>query len=79
VGDRVGEAARRSVLVTVVLLLSAGRLPTWANCFLLAAAAAAVWSVWDMAAGGKLLHMAGLKGHHKPVRSLCFTPGALSA
>jgi hypothetical protein len=28
-----------------------------------------------MAAGGRLLHMAGLKGHQKPVRSLAFTPG----
>lgn len=31
-------------------------------------------AVWDMAAGGQLLHMAGLKGHQKPVRSLAFTP-----
>lgn len=32
-------------------------------------------AVWDLAAGGQLLHIAGLKGHHKPVRSLAFTPG----
>lgn len=31
-------------------------------------------AVWDLAAGGQLLHMGGLKGHHKPVRSLTFTP-----
>jgi WD40 repeat protein len=33
-------------------------------------------AVWDVAAGGQLLHIGGLKGHHKPVRSLAFTPGA---
>ena len=33
-------------------------------------------AVWDLAAGGQLLHIGGLKGHHKPVRSLAFTPGA---
>jgi WD40 repeat protein len=32
-------------------------------------------AVWDLAAGGQLLHIGGLKGHHKPVRSLAFTPG----
>jgi WD repeat-containing protein 61 len=32
-------------------------------------------AVWDVAAGGQLLHIGGLKGHHKPVRSLAFTPG----
>uniref|UniRef100_A0A383VP69 Uncharacterized protein n=1 Tax=Tetradesmus obliquus TaxID=3088 RepID=A0A383VP69_TETOB len=31
-------------------------------------------AVWDLAAGGQLLHIGGLKGHHKPVRSLAFTP-----
>lgn len=35
-------------------------------------------AVWDIAAGGQLLHMGGLKGHHKPVRSLTFTPGVWS-
>lgn len=34
-------------------------------------------AVWNLASGGQLLHMAGLKGHHKPVRSLAFTPGEL--
>jgi hypothetical protein len=33
-------------------------------------------TVWDVAAGGQLLHIGGLKGHHKPVRRLAFTPGA---
>lgn len=37
-----------------------------------------LFAVWDMAAGGRLLHMAGLKGHQKPVRSLAFTPGRLA-
>lgn len=31
-------------------------------------------AVWDMGSGGQLLHAGGLKGHHKPVRSLAFTP-----
>lgn len=31
-------------------------------------------AVWDMGNGGRLLHTAGLKGHHKPIRSLAFTP-----
>ncbi|KAF8059673.1 VIP3 [Scenedesmus sp. PABB004] len=31
-------------------------------------------AVWDLGSGGQLLHMAGLKGHHKPVRKLAFTP-----
>lgn len=34
-------------------------------------------AVWDLASGGQLLHIGGLKGHHKPVRSLAFTPGEL--
>jgi hypothetical protein len=32
-------------------------------------------SVFGRASGGQLLHIGGLKGHHKPVRSLAFTPG----
>jgi WD40 repeat protein len=35
-------------------------------------------AVWDVAAGGQLLHIGGLKGHHKPVRSLAFTPGVFA-
>jgi WD40 repeat protein len=35
-------------------------------------------AVWDVAAGGQLLHIGGLKGHHKPVRSLAFTPGGFT-
>jgi hypothetical protein len=35
-------------------------------------------AVWDMSAGGRLLHMSGMKGHHKPIRSLAFTPGRAS-
>eukprot|EP00775_Hariotina_reticulata_P004809 gene4809-5057_t len=31
-------------------------------------------AVWDLTSGGQLLHLAGFKGHHKPVRSLAFTP-----
>eukprot|EP00879_Flechtneria_rotunda_P014924 GHRR01015594.1.p1 GENE.GHRR01015594.1~~GHRR01015594.1.p1 ORF type:complete len:263 (+),score=49.04 GHRR01015594.1:158-946(+) len=36
-------------------------------------------AVWDLASGGQLLHMGGLKGHHKPVRNLAFTPGAANS